>query len=350
MPAPPPVISAWTAISPLGAGNTTHTRATRPAHTVHHVPDFDPRAVLGKAGTRSMDRASALAVATVGQLLQTLPHDHPGPRTDPDGTAVVLATTGSPQAMWDFTRSSLLSARPFHVNPAVVPSGVPNCAAGLVAIWHKLTGPNTTISMGRTGGLSALSYAHRLLANQRAARVVVGATEEYSPTRAVLDLQHSPSDTTDTALGEGCAVFLLEPPAPHLADRPVTDVLCVMHRTGPAADPGASLPDCIHEALDHCRIGPDQVWAALGSHATGELGQREQQALDDLFGTDIARRIPPPPIGDTASATSAFQIAAALTTPVPAATATILVITAVDLTGTVSCAVLRRRPARAPQP
>ncbi|MCC3775147.1 beta-ketoacyl synthase N-terminal-like domain-containing protein [Streptomyces sp. UNOB3_S3] len=355
-PAPPPVISAWTAISPLGVGDAAHTgatrpdgpahRETRPAHTVHPVPDFDPRAVLGKAGTRAMDRVSALAIATVGHLLR----EHPRDQTDPAGTAVVLATNGSPQAMRDFTRDSLLAGKPFHVNPAVIPSGVPNCAAGLVAIWHTLTGPNTTISMGRTGGLSALGYARRLLANHRADRVIVGATEEYSPTRAMLELQHDRPDNTCTTLGEGCAVFLLEPPAPHPADRPVTDVLCVTHRASPASDPAAQLPDCVRDALNHCRIRPEQVWAALGSHAAGEPGRREQQALDDLFGTDVTHRIPPLPMGDTASATSAFQIAAALAAPVPTTADTILAVTTVDITGTVACAILRRRPVRAPQP
>lgn len=355
-PALPPVISAWSAISPLGTGTCTHTEVsqpdapthheTLPAHTIHPVPDFDPRVVLGKAGTRAMDRVSALAVATAGQLLKEHPQDH----ADPAGTAVVLATTGSQQAMRDFTRSSLTAAKPFHVDPAVIPSGVPNCAAGLVAIWHALTGPNTTISMGRTGGLSALSYAHRLLANHRAARVIVGAAEEYSPTRAMLELQHDRSDNANTALGEGCALFLLEPPAPHLADRPVTDVLRVAHRTGPASSPAAQFPDCIRDALEACRISPDQVWAALGSHAGGELGRHEQQVLDDVFGVEVARRVPLLPIGDTASATSAFQIAAALAAPVPATTDAILVVTTVDVTGTVACAILRRRPSHASQP
>lgn len=357
-PAPPPVISAWTTISPLGAGDLAHVgagasrfaseagRESRRAHTVRRVPDFDPRTVLGRAGTRAMDRVSALAVATVGDLLR----EHPRDRADAAGTAVVLATNGCPQAMRDFTRSSLTAGKPFYVNPAVIPSGVPNCAAGLVAIWHGLTGPNATVSMGRTGGLSALGYARRLLANRRAARVIVGAAEEYSPTRAMLELDHDRPENAGNVLGEGCAVFLLEPATAHPADRPVTEVLRVAHRTGPAADPAAELPGCIRDALGACRIRPDQVWAALGSNAAGELGRREQQALDDLFGAEVAHRVPPPPIGETASATSAFQLAAVLAAPASAAADAILVVTTVDVTGTVACAVLRRRPVRVRRP
>ncbi|MEU8517671.1 beta-ketoacyl synthase N-terminal-like domain-containing protein [Kitasatospora sp. NPDC048722] len=357
--APPPVITAWSALSPLGTGTAAHTvapppdgpahRETRPDHTVHLVPDFEPRAVLGKAGTRSMDRVSALAVATVGDLLRQLPPDRPGPHTDPAGTAVVLATTGSPQAMRDFTRSSLLAAKPYHVNPAVIPSGVPNCAAGLVAIWHRLTGPNTTICAGRTGALAALGHAQRLLANGRAGRVIVGATEEYTPTRAILDLRRQPPGDTRPVLGEGCAVFLLEPPAPQPAGGPVTEVLGVVHNTGPASDPAARLPDCIREALDQCWIRPGQVWAALGARTVGAHGRREQQVLDELFGTEVGHRVAPLPIGDTSCATSAFQLAAALAAPAPTTTDTILVVTSVDVIGTVACAVLRRRPVAARQ-
>ncbi|WP_405090303.1 hypothetical protein OG767_21995 [Micromonospora sp. NBC_01392] len=346
-----PSITAWTAISPFGLGRAALTRALRtgeaapatrasarlPPHTAHLVPDFDPRALLGRKGTRAMDRVSGLAVVAARDLVAVL-----GAADDPARTAVVLATAGSTQAMRDFTRSSLRAARPFHVNPAVIPSGVPNCAAGLVAIWHGLTGPNTTISTGRTDALAALSYARRLLDNGRADRVVVGAVEEYSHTRALLETRHDQPENASGAIGEGCALFLLESGASAPNRRPLVDVLHTAHRAFPAAGPTTELRDCVQEALEACDLAPDQVWAVVASPAAGDLGRYEKHVLDGLFGPDATARIPPLSCGDAGSASAALQIAAVLATPLPGHTDVAVIVTAVAVTGTISCAVLRR--------
>src|SRR5699024_7600310 len=85
-----------------------------------------------------------------------------------EDAGLVLGThTGSAQSIMDFTRESLVSAKPFYVDPSLFPNTVMNCAAGQSAIWHQLKGPNTTIAGGRGTGLLALQYALRL---QRAGR------------------------------------------------------------------------------------------------------------------------------------------------------------------------------------
>ncbi|MEK8104476.1 beta-ketoacyl synthase N-terminal-like domain-containing protein [Micromonospora sp. M12] len=129
--------------------------------SAHLVPDFEVRAILGKKGTRSMDRATGLAVTAVRQLIGP---DAGVVRSDSDETALVLGTTGgSSHSIASFARDGLTSAKPYLVDPARFPNAVMNCAAGTSAIWHALRGPNTTIAAGRVSGLHALSYSLRLL-------------------------------------------------------------------------------------------------------------------------------------------------------------------------------------------
>jgi hypothetical protein len=149
------------------------------------VPDFQVRAVLGKKGTRSMDRVTGLAITTVGRLLDDAPRNREV--ATGESAALVLGTTiGSVQSQMDFVRDSFTGERPYLVDPARFPNAVMNCAAGQSAIWHRLKGPNTTIAGGRAAGLYALNYTRRLLRFGRAGTVLCGAVEEFSTERSWL--------------------------------------------------------------------------------------------------------------------------------------------------------------------
>lgn len=155
------VISAWSAVSPFGigreafvsgfhAGRSAVTAVDReqwrtPDDEVCLVPGFSPAAALGRKGTRAMDRVTGLAVSAVGRLIDESPDPHTA--SDGEDVALVLGTTsGSVQSMMDFTRSGLVSEKPYFVDPARFPNAVMNCAAGQCAIRHRLKGPNTTIA------------------------------------------------------------------------------------------------------------------------------------------------------------------------------------------------------------
>jgi 3-oxoacyl-[acyl-carrier-protein] synthase II len=333
-----PVISAWSAVSRFGIGRAAFETGYLGTHhddaRARPVPDLDIRAELGRKNTRAMDRVTGLAAIAARDLL----HDT-GPLGDPAGTAVVLATAGSPQQMRDFTRSSLLAARPFHVDPAVVPNGVMNCAASQIAIRHDLTGPNATIATGRTAALFALSYATRLLRAGRADQVLVGASEEHSPTRSWLH-HHRTGGRPPDVLGEGSVLFLLELPDQTRAGarRPLAEVLCVEHGVaGREEDVGATLARCLRNALD---LVGDTATHAITSATSGHLGRQEHDAVREVLGRattchDVTART-----GETASASAAFQLAAALTAPVQGITA----ITAVDPDGTTACTLIRTPP------
>jgi 3-oxoacyl-[acyl-carrier-protein] synthase II len=354
-------ITGWSAVSPYGLDTETFAAAVRarrpamgwadpagpPGMTARLVPGFDQRAVLGKKGTKGMDRLTGLAVTAVGELL--------APGSARQETALVLGTSsGSAKSMMDFTRSSLTAERPFDVDPAAIPSVVMNCAAGQCAIWHGLAGPNTTIAGDRVAGLLGLAYARRLFRAGRAETVLCGAAEEYSAARSWLEFHtghgvrpawacghgvrpawacgHGVRDGHGVrALGEGAAMLRLEPAG---APGAVATVLAVDSRVG--GERGHCRYE-MKEILTFSGVPAGQVWAVV----TGS-GQ-ERAGLDGMFAPDVLARIPPVAelIGDTGATSSVFAIAAALAACAAEPAPRTVVIATTDPGGTVATAVLR---------
>ncbi|WP_031076408.1 beta-ketoacyl synthase N-terminal-like domain-containing protein [Streptomyces sp. NRRL WC-3742] len=357
-----PVITAWSAVSPFGIGRAAFAQGLRERRTTAAalapelaptsdgtacvVPGFDVRSALGKKGTRSMDRVTGLAVTAVGALLED------GPRNKAVGTgeraALALGTTtGSAQSMMDFTRDSLTGQEPFFVDPAKFPNTVMNCAAGQCAIWYQLKGPNATIAGGRVAGLHALSYSRRLLAAGRARTVLTGAAEEFSAARAWLE-HHAAEGAGAPALGEGCAVLLVEPPAQDGEEQPVlAELLAVELGVALDGDVRPVLARTLRRALAQAGVEPGEVAVVARSGAPGPEGEAETAAVHEVLGGAGAVDLAPAElIGDTGAAAAAFQAAALLAYAEdrPAeASGRIGVVTSVDRAGSVGCAVLGLR-------
>ncbi|MBO8183995.1 beta-ketoacyl synthase N-terminal-like domain-containing protein [Streptomyces spirodelae] len=357
-----PVITAWSAISPFGFGADAFRAGLRagvpapasatgpvPDAPARPVPDFAPRAVLGKKGTRSMDRVTALSVAAIGALMDR--GDAPGASADGPAPGLVLGTTGSVQSTMDFTRSSLDGARPFHVDPARFPNTVMNCAAGQCAIWHGLKGPNATIAGGRAAGLLALNYARRLQAGGRAGTLFCGGAEEFSEARARLH-HHSPGAPDGTVLGEGAAVLRLEPAGSVAAERDgLAEVVALEFGMYEEAEEiPATLLRCLRRALERAGARPMDVALVAPGAGTGAGGDSpERAALCELFGGRQPAEVDCTGlVGDTAAASAAFQVLAVLVRAEqdPALADRPALVTAVDHDGTLGCALLRPYPAR----
>ncbi|MES4908115.1 MULTISPECIES: beta-ketoacyl synthase N-terminal-like domain-containing protein [unclassified Streptomyces] len=360
-----PVISAWAAISPLGlhgADFATGLRAGRragkpldpeewsvPFHEACLVPDFHIKQILGRKGTRSMDRATGLAVTAIGQLLtDERPERLAGVGED---TGVALGTsTGSAQSIMDFTRDSLVGERPFFVDPARFPNTVMNCAAGQTAIWHGFKGPNTTIAGGRATGLLTLQYALRLQRAGRATTVLCGAVEEFTSARAWLEWHSRADGDTTAVLGEGAAVWLLEPEATAREHGRAGLAEVVGLEFGFAADAERArtvLADVVRRLLDRTDTEPGRIWAVADSQAPGAEGEAERAALAEaLDGHEPLRISAADSIGDTYAASAAFQISAVLALAERADTApgSLALVTSVDRDGVVGAALLRTRP------
>jgi 3-oxoacyl-[acyl-carrier-protein] synthase II len=357
-PGAEPVITAWSAISPFGIGavafmtGVLETRSTRlpvdqdiwhvPYDYACLVPDFDAKEILGKKGTRALNREMSLAVATTGRLLDGADESALGNGSgkaveNGERTALVLGTTTSSlQSIRDFTRDSLEGARPYFVEPAFIPNVVMNAAAARCAIWHGLKGPNVTVATGRVAAISALTYARRLLLTGRADRVLAGSVEEFSTTRAWLHYQDS--DAKDL-LGEGCAVFMLEPSA-SAGGRELARLLGSGFRTCVDGDVATAVRAAVQDALDRGRTAADDVFLACPSGGGTTV---ERACLAEMIGDTAVSRIPDMTelIADTAAASGAFQIAAVLSIAhARSAEGKPALITSVDPAGSVACVLL----------
>lgn len=344
------VITGWTAVSAFGYGPGAFADglagAARPATDVsagwdvpdaeaYLVPDFDVRARLGRKGTKAMDRGTGLALTAVADLIERVGEADVAQRDD---TGLVLGTSfGSTGSMMEFTRQSLTGERPWFVDPALMPYGVMNATAGQCAIWHGLRGPNATLAGGRGTALQSLRYARRLLHNDRAARVLVGAVEEYSRARAWL--WHHSLPRSGAALGEAAVMLLVERAGGPRAS--LAEVLAVETRVALGGDPTDALADSIRSALKAAGVDAEQVDLVSVSDAPGDEGDRERRTVGDLVG-DRARTLPAlgERIGETAAASAALQLAAVLVAA-PEHRGQVALVTSVDRDGPVSCALLR---------
>ena len=340
------VISAWSAVSAHGVGTTALADGLRdrlgftstldqevwpvPTARAGVVPGFDARELLGAKGTRSMDRVSALAVLTAGQVV--------GEAGDlgADAGLVLGVNNGSAQSMFELTRDSMVKARPEFVKPAQFPNTLMNAAAAQCAIWHGLHGPNATVAAGRTSGLLALRYARRMQLAGRAEAVLCGAAEEFSTTRAWFEHHAAPDRPAGALLGEGCAMLLVEPEARHgrTALAELLGLAFGVYRD--RAEAGQALAGCVRRVLAGTS---EPLWAHASADDPGL--SYVDAAVDAEVRLPMAELV-----GDTHAASAALGVAAvlALAATEPEAAGRPVLVTAADRDGTVGAALLRLAP------
>ncbi|MGB3438709.1 MAG: beta-ketoacyl synthase N-terminal-like domain-containing protein [Actinophytocola sp.] len=331
------VITGWSALTPFGHGRAAFADGVlrgEPAKAVptkddwaradaRVVPDFDIVEQLGRKGTSSMDRASALAIATLRDLAR---------ETDIDArTGVVLGTTsGSNRTQFEFTRDSLTRRRPYFVNPAQMPFALMNSAAAQCAMWHGLTGPNSTVAAGRTSGPAVLRYASRLLRTGRASGVFAGAVEEHSGARELLE----PGGT----LGEASVLLFMQ--TPDNGNRPaLAEVVALDTRVG---EPRSALAGCLEHVLSGLAV--DEVWGLALTAEDPELSEVEREATGELLNRQVTTVVRPGHlVGDTGAASGVLGVAALLAAAAADVRARdrLAVVTSVDRDGTAGAVVLR---------
>ncbi|MFF4570671.1 beta-ketoacyl synthase N-terminal-like domain-containing protein [Streptomyces sp. NPDC001410] len=350
------VISGWAVSSPYGLGRAAFAEGLAsgrraiapldgadwpvPYEEAGLIPGFDIKAVLGRKGTRSMDRVTGIAAATVGMLLAEY---GAGLAADPESTGLVLGTSGSVQSIMDFTRDALTGDKPYLVDPARFPNTVMNCPTGQSAIRHTLKGPNVTVSGGAATALLSLQYASRLLRGGHGRALLAGAAEEFSVQRARLERVADHGGGAPQPLGEGAALFLLQDAADaRESGRPVlATVLGSRFRAfQDTARAGTALERCVADVLAAAGAAPDDVELIAPGTPPGLLGKQEESALDGLTGNRLPVRSL---VGDAGAASAAFQLAAVLAEAEtdPSLVDRLTLVTAVDRDGTAGAVLLR---------
>lgn len=290
---------------PVGAvhGDVSARLPGLPKTTAPVIADFDVRARLGRKGTSSYDRATALAVVACDAALRDAGLDLE--TADRSRIGLVLGTTtGSLGSTMDYSRETLVQDRPYLVNPMLFPNTVMNCAAGQAAIRFGLRGVNATVAGGPIGFLQALRYAMAALDRGHADTVLVGAVEEFTPHTAwgsrILD---------DRDAGEAATVFVLRRDA--VPDGPSAEVLATAAGFCPDFSSGDALvlavAACVRRAIAAAGIDPLQVAVMV----TGE-GSEEPDAIAAALGHRPRRLEVPAELGDCRSAGGGLALATVL--------------------------------------
>ncbi|MBA7654745.1 3-oxoacyl-[acyl-carrier-protein] synthase 2 [subsurface metagenome] len=125
------------------------------------IEDFDPRQFMSPGIYRRMGRISRMAVAASIEavndsdlILDTL---------DGERIAVIMGTAyGSSSHVEEFYLS-LLENGPRGAQPFLFPETVPNAPASHIAMFHGITGPNTTFCQNEISAENSILYARDLL-------------------------------------------------------------------------------------------------------------------------------------------------------------------------------------------
>jgi 3-oxoacyl-[acyl-carrier-protein] synthase II len=364
--AKPVVISGFGVLSPIGIGadrfeegmssgragkrvvTNLFSTAVTPSE-VGFIEEFHAASFLGTKGTRFFDRTTSLVVAACGMALQsgglTITDENRGRVGVAVGTS-----TGSIKSMCDFIQDTLVQERPYLVNPVLFPNTVINCAAGQAAIWHGLKGVNATLSGGELSGLMSLRYACMTLRQGYADSILVGSVEELCP-QTVHGVHAAGLLCENEFMGEGCAMFLLEPTdeARRHGRQPMAEVLAcevsLCDEPLPGSDFRHQFAACIKRALDRAGVTPREVTTVFsGIAASGRLAATELEAVGMAIGDSPVNVVRITElVGDCYSANGSMQLAACLTTfrSQPGGTGRrVGLISSVSHTGYAGCAVI----------
>jgi len=179
------------------------------------IDDFDPGKYMPVRAYRRMSRISRLAVSASVEALEDSGLDPDG--MDKSRMAVILGTAyGSSSHVEDFY-VSLLNDGPRGARPFLFPETVPNAPASHIAMFHGITGPNTTFCQNQISAENAILYARNLLLQGRADVVLVGGADELSEIQfacyhalGVLNTSIPPETGGGLVLGEGAGVLVME--------------------------------------------------------------------------------------------------------------------------------------------
>ena len=140
------------------------------------VRPFEPERYLGERNLRPLDRTARLLISAAARALSDSgwTEEERGLR---ELSLVVGTTYGSMHTIGEFDRRGL-KLGPNFVSPFDFANSVINAAAGQAAIWHKLTGVNSTLSGGEASGLQAIAYAADLIRSGQTDVALAGGAEE----------------------------------------------------------------------------------------------------------------------------------------------------------------------------
>ena len=305
-------------------------------HVAGEINHFDPAAILGKKGLRTLDRSTCLVNAAAKLAVE----DSELQITDDNNHSIGVSigtTFGSLHSISQFDRTGLIEG-PKYVNPSHFPNTVINSPASQVSIRFKIKGFNTTISTGFSASLDAVCYAADFLKMKRAEAVLAGGVEEFCE-ETFLGFYNlgclSGKDGSDpvccpfdarrngTILAEGAAVLVLENEdyAVSRGAHVFARILGYANAFDPHADftfknAGSGLKSAITGALQNASLNIEDIDCISScANSTKGLDRMETEVIKTIFG-ERARHVAVSSIksmiGETFSASGSLSLASAV--------------------------------------
>jgi 3-oxoacyl-[acyl-carrier-protein] synthase II len=186
------------------------------------IHDFDPAQFMPFRVYRRMSRISRMAVCASVEALKDsgLSTDIP----ERERMAVIMGTSYGSSSHVEAFYGSLLKDGPRGAQPFLFPETVPNAPASHIAMFHRITGPNSTFCQNEISAESAILFARNLLLQNTVDVALVGGADELSGIQyscydalGVLNRVRVKGDSTPKPqpgggliLGEGAAVLIME--------------------------------------------------------------------------------------------------------------------------------------------
>lgn len=218
-----------------------------PCQIAGEIPDFEPGVYMDRKEARRMPRSAQIALGAAVQAVQDagLPDTMP----EPERAGVVFGTAIGGLDRFDEGIQVLRTAGLSRVNPFVVPSGIPNLSAYLIAARFRCLGYNTTIATSCATGTQTIGEGAELIRRGVADIVISGGTEAL---------------IRDFAIGGFCAMRALPTnynQQPEAASRPFD-----ARREGFVFSEGAAA--VVLESLEHASRRKARIYAEVGGHAS----------------------------------------------------------------------------------
>jgi minimal PKS chain-length factor (CLF/KS beta) len=317
-----------TGIGPLRKPKAADAHAAESDELVGQVHDFDPADHLPPRLRPQTDRSTKFALVAAQWALSAAGLDLE--TSSPDAGSVVVATSLGGVDVIERELESLWSRGPKHVTAYMSFAWFYGVNTGQVSIRHGLTGPSGVMVTGDAGGLDALGQARRLLRSGQQFVVCGGTDAPLSPLGFATALPRgtfsvgatcTPEERNagDPALGEGCAMLVLETLGA-ARQRGAPTVLGAI--TGyassfdPAPDTGRppSMEHALRLALADAGLGPADIGVVF---ADGSVNPATDdgftRALAAVFGpAGVPVTVPQATTGRLQSASGAVNVATAM--------------------------------------
>ncbi len=185
-----------------------------------YIEELDPKFYLGDKNFRPLDRTARLSLIAATQAVESSKWDKEKLHTNEVGLSLGTMFC-SLQSITHFDYNAQ-TAGVQYAKPLDFANTVINAAAGQLAIWFGLTGPNTTVTTGYTSSAQSCLQAYKTIIYDQAKALLVGGVEELSHPAVIgisrqnnlaIEKEHPlPFDKNRSGflLGEGSFFMMLE--------------------------------------------------------------------------------------------------------------------------------------------